>query len=57
MKEGGTLKHWKRIRKSNLVKQIQKYIARIQCFVTLHWRHNERDGASNHWRLHHLLNR
>ena len=23
---------------------------------SLQWRHNERDGVSNHWRLHYLLN-
>ena len=26
-------------------------------FYTLQWRHNERDGVSNHWRLDGLLNR
>ena len=25
-------------------------------FVSLHWRHNERNGVSNYWRLHCLLN-
>ena len=26
-------------------------------YKTLQWRHNERDGVSNHWRLDYLLNR
>ena len=39
-----------------------KVMANVKCLVTyihisLRWRHNERDGVSNHWRRDDLLNR
>ena len=49
---------WLGLHVSNTTKQQQfSNKAAVQRKVTLHWRHNERDGVSNHRRLHGLPNR